>query len=465
MDSEDQDRYSFWPPDLIRAFHNRQVVLFIGSGLSSQAKSGFGRSAPSWQGLLEHLKKQAEEKGLLHKEDRKRELERIIKNGSPDDYQIAAEYLKDKFDNGNEDLKLSVSQLLSKFSPGLAHQIVGRLPVAGYISTNYDTYLETVFASEHMKPLQVYSANSLDALAIATMETHSPWLIKMHGQIGTSENFVLSYRDYEEAYASGRIETLFTTILSRYTILFIGFGFRDPPIMSALRSSFLKLGKNYRRHYAFSDNQTLASIKSRFLQKHFNVHTIRYPSAESEDEKKQNQKHRNFSVWLKQLEKAVRMTRPPSVRVLMHLRFTGETNTTYLYKARNGEKDVFLWPSIEWHHQAEGNGPTEFTQASFRNAIRDQFNVDSETAESISISRISRTFIDEDKVNIAHDNRRYDFHFQFLTIDVSAEYKERLLNFFEVTMPEIGPWNFNDIMKHKETNKYNKNPIHIFQDL
>ncbi len=467
---EKEDRYSTWPPELIRAFHKRKVVLFVGSGLSSQATSGFGGSAPGWGELLRHLKRQADEYGLLLKEDRKNELDRIIALGNPDDFQIAAEYLKEKFERGNEDLKLSVAQLLSRFSPSKSHSITSRLPVAGYISTNYDTYLETVYASEHKRPLPVYSASSQDALAIATMNTQSPWLIKMHGQIGTSENFVLSYRDYEEAYASGRIETLFTTLLSRYTILFVGFGFRDPPIMSALRSSFLKLGKNYRRHYAFGDSLTLASIKSRFLREHFNVHTIRYPCVEtgksSQDKRKtaNRQSHKNFSVWLSKLEGEILTTRPPSVRVLMHLKFTKENNTTYLYKAKAHKGDVFLWPSIEWHHQPESHNPTEFSQASFRNALRDQFKIDTETAQNIRISKAGKTFMDEDKINISHNEEKYDFHFQFVTIEVKQKYKKKILAYLGESMPGLKKWNFSDLTQHHATKQYNKKPIKHFQD-
>ena len=182
MNYRNEDRYTDWHFDLLREFSRKNVVIFLGSGLSCRARSQGGKNAPTWPGLLNELKRDAIRLGLIPNPERVHELDRMIDSRSTDDYLIAAAYLKRKFNEGNESIKSSISEILGRFDPDFsgeeAHNIISRLPVAGYISTNYDNFLEDTYAKKNRKSLKVLSANSKDVLSVVSHNAASPWLIK-----------------------------------------------------------------------------------------------------------------------------------------------------------------------------------------------------------------------------------------------------------------------------------------------
>lgn len=461
-----EDRYAKWPRDLLHAFNNKRVVIFVGSGLSCRATSTSKKNAPTWPGLLSELKARAEESGLIKKE-RSAELDRMLASNSTDDYLIAAAYLKDKFGVGNKSVKQALADILDRFRPDEAHRIISQLPVAGFVSTNYDNYLEESFADANRKQLKVLSAHSKDVLSVVSGNSASPWLVKLHGQIGFSEDFVLSFDDYEEAYATGRIETFLTAMLTRYTVLFVGFGFRDPPIMNVLRTVFQRLGRDFSRHYAFSDASTLDSIKSRFLEKNFNIETIRYPKILPSQGDEKVDRHENFLLWMNNLQRELRLSRPPSARLLIDVRVEGKESETHLFKEirKRDKAEVFLWPSIEWPHFPPGEVLSKFAQHSFFNAIRDQFMIDGGDFSSISIERIGRTFIDPNKENIAYDGLTYDFYFQFVTVKLKGGSAHYFIQKLSEAMPGLQAMDIDSVNSHEGSRNYNHITIDEFMKL
>ena len=471
MNDLNEDPFSVWRQELLREFSRKNVVIFLGSGLSCRARSQGGKNAPTWPGLLNELKRSALRLGLIPNTERVHEPDRMIDSRSTDDYLIAAAYLKSKFDVGNESIKSSISEILGRFDPDFqgedAHSIISRLPVAGYVSTNYDSYLEDTYAKTNRKSLKVLSANSKGVLSVVSHNAASPWLIKLHGQIGFSEDFVISFDDYEEAYATGRIETLLTAILTRYTVLFVGFGFREPPIMNVLRAVFQRLGRDFNRHYAFSDSTTLDSIKSRLLLDNFNIQTIHYPKHSQPRSGKKIDLHENFQVWLKDPERHLRSARPPSVRLLIDLRIEDDESTSNLYvkKSKRTDGEVYLWPSIEWPHLPPGNELSVYASHNLLNAMRDQFRIDGGDFSNLMVDKVGRIFIGENKENIAYGGLTYDFYFQFISVRVKKPHAQNFINKLRLAMPGLRTIFVQEMREHLPTAKYNAKVISEFADL
>jgi hypothetical protein len=462
-----------WPKALLDAFHERRVVIFAGSGLSSRARSRAGQAAPTWSGLLAALLKEAKQRNYIGnpkrvEENAKRvdELDRMIASNSVDDFLIAANYIVDKFTRNNGDMPLFIHHLLSKYIPDEAHEIVVSLPVIGFISTNYDSYLEDEFSKQNRENLSRYSAHDESSLSIIS-QVNKRWLIKLHGQVGFSEHFVLSFDEYEKAYSSGRLEILLSTILTKYTVLFIGFGFRDPPIMNMLRSTLRRLGPASNRHYALGDDQTLDTIKSRFLLEKFNIEAIHYEKLARDPTNPTLDLYVNFLMALRNLRKQVRHAQPPSVRVLIDFRFEELEKKTYVYMAKTKRvgHEVWLWPSLEWPHLPPKQSLSEVASKSFLNAMREQFGIDRNTCSKMQIQNVDSTFIDQNKENILDDGNMYDFYFQFVTINVHTKDRKSLHSALSKSMPGIELKEAEELHNHANTMLYNGNVVRRFHEI
>ncbi|GGJ13626.1 SIR2 family protein [Paenibacillus hunanensis] len=128
------------------------------------------------------------------------------------------------------------------------HQILSRLPIDTYWTTNYDNLIEESMREEGKRvDVKITSEN----LAL-TKPNSDAKIYKMHGDISLVHEAVLTKDDYEN-YNSKR--QLFTTALQgdlvSKTMLFIGFSFDDPNLEYILSRIRILLETNQRTHYCF----------------------------------------------------------------------------------------------------------------------------------------------------------------------------------------------------------------------
>lgn len=147
----------------------------------------------------------------------------------------------------------SINQrILNEFTRGAEDnenvEILTRLPITTYWTTNYDELLEENLnrnkRKADVKTTQRSLANNIyDRDAV---------VYKMHGDVRSPENAVLTKDDYE---LYGNERPLFRTALQgdliSKTFLFIGFSFEDPNLDYVLSQIRVLLGESQRDHYCF----------------------------------------------------------------------------------------------------------------------------------------------------------------------------------------------------------------------
>ncbi|WP_088224929.1 SIR2 family protein [Desulfosporosinus sp. FKB] len=142
--------------------------------------------------------------------------------------------------------------LLDEFTKDCAitknHEILSRLHIKTYWTTNYDSLIEESLKVLGKRP---DVKRTVENLAV-TMPNSDAVVYKMHGDVIFPNDAVLTKDDYE-GYNLKR--QLFTTALQgdlvSKTFLFIGFSFDDPNLGYILSRIRILLGENQRPHYCF----------------------------------------------------------------------------------------------------------------------------------------------------------------------------------------------------------------------
>ena len=211
--------------NIIKEIRNGNLVIFAGAGLSRG--SGF----VDWKGLLEDI---TSELGLdVYKEE---------------DLVTLAQYHTNE--NGRQSINSLIVDEFQKTSQKNENMnILSRLPINTYWSTNYDSIIEDTLSENGKVVDKKVKQNQ--------MKYYKPYrdvvVYKMHGDKDFPDEVVLTRDDYER-YDQSRI--LFTTQLKgeliSKTFLFIGFSFEDPnleQILSKVRIDLL--GDAPKEHYCF----------------------------------------------------------------------------------------------------------------------------------------------------------------------------------------------------------------------
>ncbi|MBO9687080.1 MAG: SIR2 family protein [Mitsuaria chitosanitabida] len=141
-------------------------------------------------------------------------------------------------------------KILQEFSeqaePSVSHEVLARLPIRTFWTTNYDTLLEDALTKAMRFP-DVKS--NIDHLTTTTPRRDAV-VFKMHGDVHAPKRAVLYKEQYERYHAT---HAPFVTALSgdlvSKTFLFIGFSFTDPNLDYVL--SRLYVNENKRTHYCF----------------------------------------------------------------------------------------------------------------------------------------------------------------------------------------------------------------------
>lgn len=141
-------------------------------------------------------------------------------------------------------------KILEEFSeqaePSQTHDILARLPIRTYWTTNYDSLIEDALKKASRVADVKHSVSQLNT----SRPKRDAVVYKMHGDVTVANEAVLYKEQYERYF---RTHEAFVTALSgdliSKTFLFIGFSFTDPNLDYVL--SRLHVQKATRQHYCF----------------------------------------------------------------------------------------------------------------------------------------------------------------------------------------------------------------------
>lgn len=141
-------------------------------------------------------------------------------------------------------------EIISQFSsPGAETEVMNlltRLPITTYWTTNYDKVIENGLIKNNRRG---DIKRKIDDLAVSRPDSDAV-VYKMHGDVDSPDEAVISKDDYER-YSDKN--SLFVTALRgdlvSKTFLFVGFSFEDPNLESILGKVKILLGERTREHY------------------------------------------------------------------------------------------------------------------------------------------------------------------------------------------------------------------------
>ena len=210
--------------DFLKEIEEDCAAIFAGAGLSA------GSGHVDWKSLLKEF---AEELNLdVKKEDDLVSLAQYHLNSNGNNRHALNQKIANEFHHGKQ--------------PNANHEILARLPISTYWTTNYDKLIEKSLENTGKVVDVKYTVNHL----AKTIHGRDVILYKMHGDVDHPDEAIISKDQYEQYYKThgAFINALSGDLISR-TFLFIGFSFTDPNldyILSRIRVSYQN---NQRKHY------------------------------------------------------------------------------------------------------------------------------------------------------------------------------------------------------------------------
>lgn len=209
--------------DFANKLCNDQVSLFIGSGVSTEI------GLPSWKGLFSDIAKSLS-----------LNIEKI------DDYYQLSQYYCNKYSISDLKRKIALKLQTTEMDSPTLNKLVD-LDFKSIWTTNFDTAIENCLLYKRVKYYKVYNDKGLSYLNT----TDLPILYKINGDINDIDNIILTQNDWENfEYTHPTMLTFLKKELVSNTFLFIGYGFKDHLIKSALSQIRQFVGKSGIHHYA-----------------------------------------------------------------------------------------------------------------------------------------------------------------------------------------------------------------------
>jgi hypothetical protein len=207
------------------AIDNGTAANFAGAGLSRPA--GF----VDWRDLLRGL---AKELNLdIDIEDNLVAVAQYHVNANNQSRDRLNQLLVDEFDQVR--------------TPTTSHEVLARLPIRTYWTTNYDRLIEDSLRTAGRR-VEVKTTES--RLTTSTRRATAV-VYKMHGDTVAPERMVITQDDYEKyAREHGPFLATLQSDLINKIFLFLGFSFTDPNLQFVLGQLRAALGQNPRTHYA-----------------------------------------------------------------------------------------------------------------------------------------------------------------------------------------------------------------------
>jgi len=251
------------PEMLIRMIREHRCVVFVGAGLSAQAKANDGSIVPTWKTLLGLMVDWCVEHRIQLRVE-PQEFREIIEKGR---LLVVAQELQMSL---GQQLNTCLSDILHSgdTKPSKAHRLLCKIDWVSVLTSNYDALIEGAYAAESGGILPpVFSSNGVNQ-AIECIRNDKHFVFKVHGDINIPNSIVLGNRDYSRLlYQSPAYRSFLETIFSSYTVLFVGFGGNDPDLEGIVDRLSTIYERSLSQHFILiSENEFSALERQRLLE-------------------------------------------------------------------------------------------------------------------------------------------------------------------------------------------------------
>jgi|GEM_PF-3722946 len=256
------------PEALLDALKQDRLVAFIGAGASRRCYSKTRAPLPDWMTLLHDLVEWGATQRLLD-DGTTADLEQLLRRG---ELLMVAQECREIL--GDAQLSEFITRVFDPDGvvPARVHELLAAVPFRGFITTNYDNLLERAHVQVHKRQLRtVFPENVGDAFQAPQ---RSRPLLKLHGDLDNPASIVLGHRDYLRLIWTPDYAAFMRDLLSRYTLLFVGYGLTDLDVLLPL-DQLAHEGVAY-RHYLLSQRGTRNAVEKKRLSLDRQIELIEY---------------------------------------------------------------------------------------------------------------------------------------------------------------------------------------------
>lgn len=265
-----------WPKHLIEAIALRKSVLFLGAGISANARNSDGKHPATWsQFLLDILEKDKDKIGKSSS---------IIKKClKENDYLTACEIIVDLIGNLNFGEHVDNEFRRPGYEPCDIHHLIYRLDSRIVITPNVDKIYEQYAIAESNSTIIVKSYYDEDIAA--SLRKNDYLIIRAHGSSDDQSRIIFTRKQYSEArcrYAS--FYKILDALSITHTFVFLGCGIADPDIQLILENQNL-LYPNCRPHYFVAAKNAFKPEMEKVLKSNRNIELLTYSNKDKTHKK------------------------------------------------------------------------------------------------------------------------------------------------------------------------------------
>ena len=196
-----------FPADLIESLKSKDVVAFIGAGIS------MGAGLPSWVNLARTLALPAN----FHLPEKNEDI-------AVQHLLMTIQQYENQF--GRHSLLTQLQRMLYKpnVRPSTCHTLLASFPIEIFLTTNYDNLLEK---SIHELGLKVNVI--VEEIELAFWRQDEIQVLKLCGDITRLHTIAITQRDFSTYFSThARFAERVRSILESKTVLFLGYSMQDP---------------------------------------------------------------------------------------------------------------------------------------------------------------------------------------------------------------------------------------------
>ena len=249
------------PEKLVQRIREQKCVLFVGAGLSSQARTSAGEHLPTWRPLLTRMLEWCQDNRVPLRAEAA-EIEEVLSKGR---LLVVAQELQECIGTR---LGACLSEILHSgdTTPSDAHSALYGCPWTAILTTNYDALIEGAYALRSGGVLPpVFSASGLNQ-ALNALREGRLFVFKLHGDLSTPDSIVLGDRDYSRLlHMSPAYRSFLETVFASYTVLFVGFGAQDPDLDAVVDRLSALYERSIGQHYLLIADGVFTTLERRRL--------------------------------------------------------------------------------------------------------------------------------------------------------------------------------------------------------
>lgn len=249
------------PKPLLTAIMQKRCFLFIGAGASADAK------LPTFFEFVLALVERVKDSFPDMENSKVEEMVNLLERHR---LMQLLSYCQDALGISDFiDTVISQVSVQEKESP--THELLSHIPFVGVISVNYDTFMERYYERNHLHYKVILHDNMITG---ADIQSAVP-IYKLHGTCEKPESIIIQRRDMVNMLFSNKgFSKKMKEIFSNYTVLFYGFGLKDPDIDILLRETMYDSKNLSKKHYALLPD--VGTIEAQYLLREYNIQTISY---------------------------------------------------------------------------------------------------------------------------------------------------------------------------------------------